>query len=152
MKTKTERPEIVEPPCWKVSPVDLSELLRQLPNLAPGNSILCLEGVDAPDIETYLHERPATYENRTNQGLLKMRPKIFYMPITEENLQDLASLSEKHAEPEVCSHLRVYRNGRVILSWHDLPFDPFYVSNEIDETVLKTFCRAVEGEYVAEAD
>jgi hypothetical protein len=152
MKTKTELLEIVEPPCWKVSPVDFSEFLSQLPNLAPSNSILCLEGVDVPDIESYLQERPATYENETNQGFLKMRPKIFYMPITEENLQGLASLSEKYTEPEVCSHLRVYWNSNIILSWHDLPSDPFYVASEIDEAVLRKVCGTLGCEYVMDAE
>lgn len=152
MKTKTELPKIVEPPCWNVSPVDFSEFLRHLPNLAPGNSVLCLDGVYVPEIETYLLDRPAIYENETNQGFLKMRSKIFYMPISEENLQGLASLSEGYAVPEVCSHLRVYQNDKIILSWHDLPFDPFYVANEIDEAVLRKFCGTLGYELVIEAE
>ncbi len=152
MKTKTELPWFVEQPCWKISPADLSEFLRQLPNIAPSNSILCLEGGGAPEIEAYLLKRPATYENQTNQGFLKMRPKIFYMPITKENLQGLAALSERYAEPEVSSHLRVYSNGKILLSWHDLPSDPFYVANEIDEAVLKKFCSILGCEYVMDEE
>lgn len=152
MKTKNELPEIVEPPCWKVSPVDFSEFLRQLSKLAPNNSILCLEGIDVPDIESYLQRRPATYENETNQGFLKMRPKIFYMPITEENLQGFAALSERYAEPEICNELRVYRNGKIILSWHDLPSDPFFVASEIDEAALRKFCGALGCEYVMDVE
>jgi len=152
MKTKAELPEIVEAPCWEVSSVDFYEFLGQLPYLAPSDSVLCLEGVDVSDIEAYLQKRPAIYENETNQGFLKMRPKIFYIPITEENLQGLASLSERYAEPEVCSHLRVYRNGKIILSWHDLPSDPFYVVKEIDEAALRMFCSNLGCEYVMNAE
>src|SRR5688572_6707730 len=117
MKTQQELLEIVEPPCWRVSPVDFSEFLRQLPKFVPSSSILCLEGVITPEIENYLQKRPAIYQNETNQGFLKMRSKIFYMPVSEENLEGLASLSERYAEPEICSHLRVYRNDKIILSW-----------------------------------
>lgn len=152
MKIKTELPEYVDPPCWKVSFVDFSEFLRHLPNLAPSNFILCLEGVDVPDIESYLQKQLAIYENETNQGFLKMRPKVFYMLITEENLQGLASLSERYAEPEVCSHLRVYRNDKIILFWHDVPSDPFYVASEIDEATLRKFCGALGCENVLEAE
>ncbi len=81
-----------------------------------------------------------------------MRPKIFYMPITKENLQGLAALSERYAEPEVSSHLRVYSNGKILLSWHDLPSDPFYVANEIDEAVLKKFCSILGCEYVMDEE
>ena len=142
MKSETKLPEIVEPPCWKVSPVDFSEFFRQLPKLVPDNSVLCLEGVYVPEIEAYLQKRPASYENETNQGFLKMRPKIFYIPITEENLQNFALLTERYAEPEVCSNLQVYWNDKIILSWHDLPSDPFYVSEEVNEFVLKKFCSS----------
>ncbi|HEY0077558.1 MAG TPA: hypothetical protein VGB73_02860 [Pyrinomonadaceae bacterium] len=152
MKTKAELPEIVESPCWEVSPVDFYEFLRQLPHLFPSNSVLCLEGVDVPRLAAYLRKRPAAYENELNQGWLNMRPKIFYMPITEENLQGFAALSERYAEPEVCSHLRVYRNDKIILSWHDLPSDPFYVANEIDEAALRKFCSALGCEYVVDAE
>lgn len=152
MKTKTGLPEFVESPRWRVAPVDFSEFLRQLPKLAPLHSILCLEGVGVLEIESYLQERPAAYENEIGQGFLKMRPKIFYTPVTEENLQSFAALSERYAEPEICEHLRVYRDGKVILSWHDLPSDPFYVSSEIDEADLRKFCGALGGEYVLEAE
>jgi hypothetical protein len=152
MKTKTELPEYVEPPCWKVSPPDFSDFLRYLPTLARNNSILCLEGVDVPDIEAYLLERPAIYENETNQGFLNLRPKVFYMPITEENLQGFVVLSERYAEPEVCNNLRVYWNDSIMLSWHDLPSDPVYVVKEVDESVLKKLCGVLGCGYVMDTE
>ncbi len=152
MRTKTELPEYVEPPCWKVSPSDFSEFLRHLPNLMPHNSILCLQGVDNPDIEAYLLERPAIYENETNQGFLKLRPKIFYMPITEDNLQSFAALSERYAEPEICNEVRVYWNDGIILSWHDLPSDPIYVVKEFDEAALRKLCGILGCEYVMDTE
>jgi hypothetical protein len=152
IKTRTELPEIVEPPCWEVSPPDFSEFLRHLPVCAPGGSVLCLEGVNVPELEAYLLGRPATYDNKTNQGFLKLRPKIFYMPITEENLRGFAALTEGYAEPEVCSHLRIYRDDRIILSWHDLPSDPIYMVKEFGEVVLKEFCERLGCEYVLDAE
>ena len=152
MKIRTELPEMVNLPCWEVSPPDFSTFLRHLPSFAPGGSTLCLEGVNASDLEAYLLERPAAYENEINQGFLKLRPKIFYMPVTEENLRGFAALTEKYAEPEVCDHLRAYRGGSIILSWHDLPSDPIYVAKEIDEFLLKDFCERLGCEYVMGAE
>jgi len=150
MKPRPELPEIVGPPCWEVSPPNFSEFLQHLPAFAP-NSILCLEGVSARDIEAYLLERPAAYENETKRGPFGLRPKIFYMPITDENLRGFAALTERYAEPEVCDHLRVYRDNRIVLSWHDLPTDPIYFVKEYDENVLKQFCQRLGCEYVMEA-
>ena len=145
MKTRPELPEMVEPPCWELSSPNFSEFLQHVPALAP-NSILCLEGVSAPDVEAYLLERPAAYENDTNQGFLGLRTKIYYMPITEENLRGFAALTERYAEPEICDHLRVYRDNRIMLSWHDVPFDPIFVVKEYEEYVLKEFCEKCKCE------
>ncbi|HEY9283800.1 MAG TPA: hypothetical protein VIP46_10130 [Pyrinomonadaceae bacterium] len=152
MKANAELAEVVGPPCWRVSPPDFYEFLRSLPALAPGDSVLRLEGVEQGNVEAYLLGRPADRENETDQGFWKLRPKIFYTPVTEENLAGLAALSERFAEPEVCAHVCVYRGDRIILSWHDLPSDPIYVSREIDEAALKRFCEILRCEYAAEDD
>jgi hypothetical protein len=151
MKAGTGLPSYVEPPCWRVSPPELSAFLRHLPAVVPPDAIFCLEYGDAPEIEAYLRERPAAYENETDQGFLKMRPKVFYMPATGENLWGLAALSERYAEPEVGNSLRVYYGGRVMLSWDDLPGDPIYMAKEIDEPAVRRLCEMLGSEYVTEA-
>jgi hypothetical protein len=150
MKANNKLPEFVDPPCWRVSPPDFYEFLRHLPGFAPNGSVLCLEGVSDRDIEAYLLERPAAHENRTDQGFWKLRPKIFYTPITEENLRGFAAVSERYAEPEICDHVCVYLGDRIVLSWHDLPFDPLYVAQETDEGALQRFCKALGCDYAAE--
>jgi hypothetical protein len=138
---------------WTVSPPrDLSEFLRHLPSLVPNDSILCLEGVIDSEIETFLKQRPAKYENETKQGFLKLRSKIFYMPVTEENLHRFALLSENFAAPEICGHLRVYHNDKVILSWYDLPHDPLNLANDIDKTALEKFCEILDCSYAKQVE
>ena len=142
----------VDPPCWRLSPPsDFCEFLRELPNFVPENSTLALEGTGAYDIESYLQDRPAKYENETDQGFWKMSPKVFYMSVTLENLRGLADLSERYNELEVCSHLRVFSNDQIILSWHDLPFDPIYISNRFDEVSLKKVCDVLGCESLSYA-
>ena len=112
MKTKPEPPDTVNPPCWRISPPrDFCEFLRRLPNLLPEDSILSVESGGAPEIEEFMSERPATYDNEIDQGFWRLRPKILYMPITEQNLRELADLCEKRAEPEVSNTCR--RTGRI---------------------------------------
>jgi hypothetical protein len=146
-----ELPSYVEPPCWRVSPPDLADFLRHLPAFIPPDAVFCLEAGPAPEIEAYLRERPAAYENETDQGFLKMRPKVFYTPATGENLHGLAALSERYAEPEVCNSLRVYYAGRIILSWDDLPDDPVYIAGEVGEAAVRRFCEMLGSEYAARA-
>ena len=148
MRTGPNLPQFVDAPCWEVTPPDLTKFLEELDAFVPSGSVLCVEGTGTPDIERYLEARPGPFENETNQGFLKMRPKVYFMPITAKNLQGLASLSTAHAELEVCSHLRVYRDETIILSWHDLPSDPFYVASTINEAALRKFCGTLGCQYV----
>jgi len=148
MGTGKDLQPFVNPPCWEISPADLTRFFRELSAFAPAGSVLCLEGGDAPDVEDYLEGRPTAIKNQTNPGFLKMRPKIFFMPITSENVRDLADLTEVHAEPEVCSNLQVYDDEKIILSWHDLPFDSLFVVSTIDEAAVRKFSEALGCEYV----
>jgi len=151
MSRSIELPPSVDPPCWEVSPPDLTGFICELSAFVPAGSVLCLEGGDAADVEQYLQARPGPIENETNQGFLKMRPKVFFMPITRENLSGLGDLTEVHAKLEVCSSLRVYDGEKIILSWHDLPSDPIYVASAIDEAALRKFCEALGSEYLFRA-
>lgn len=151
MGTGKDLPQFVEPPCWEVTPADLTKFLEELDAFVPSGFVLCLEGVNALEIEHYLEARPGPFENETDQGFLKMRPELFFMPITADALSGLASLSNVYAEPEVCSHLRIYYDETIILSWHDLPTDPFYVSSAISEAALRKFCDALGSQYVFDA-
>lgn len=139
---------MVKPPCWQTQPADLAVCIAELRALSPEGSILCLEGVIAEDIESFLKARPSTFENETDQGFLKIRPKVYFTPITVESLFGLASLAEKQAEPEVCDGLRVYEGERLILSWPDVPFDPIYIASTIPEVAVSRFCKSVGSQYV----
>ena len=112
MQTGIKLPPWIDPPCWEVSPPDFTRFMGELSSFAPVGSVLCLEGGGAVDVERYLEARPGPIENETSQGFLKMRSKVFYMPITPENLRGLRSLTERHAEPEICSSLCVYEVKR----------------------------------------
>jgi hypothetical protein len=151
MKIKSELPTMVEAPCWRVSPADLCAFFYHLPTLEGDQDVLCMEGIGLAEIERLLQARPAIYENETDRGFLNLRSTILYTPVAEDTCSALAAICQNHAEMEVCSHLRVYRNDQIILSWHDLPVDPFYLAAEIDEDRLRQFCTALGNEYVWDA-
>ena len=145
----TELPQFVNSETrWRISKVpDFPTFLRNLPILVPTDSVLCLEGTPDDDIEVFLSERPAIYPNQLNQGFLSMRPKLYYIPVTRENLQRLGDLAEHHAEPEICDHLRVYNKGRAILAWHDIMDDPIDIDNQIDESSVNAFSKELGTTY-----
>jgi hypothetical protein len=146
-------PAFVDAPCWKVSPpCDFPEFLRQLARLLPDDAVLYIAGTPAPEVEAYLLARPSIFVNRLSTGFFGLRAKDFYMPATAENLRGLADIAENFAEPEVCDHLVVYRDGQAVLHWYDLPADPFYVSDTTDETRLRDVCRNLGCHYELETE
>ena len=46
--------------------------------------------------------------------------------------------------------LKVYNDGRIMLSWDDLPGDPIYIAEEIGEEVVRRFCETLGSEYATE--
>ena len=70
-----------------------------------------------------------------------MRAKTYYTPLTVETARALGELAENHAEPEVCSHLRVYSEDRALLAWHDVVNDPVYLDGTVDEERVFAFCH-----------
>ena len=61
---------------------------------------------------------------------------MFHLPLSGTNLGDLRELAERHAEPEVCDHLVVYREGEVLLWAHDAGSGDVMVSRKLpDEAV-----------------
>jgi len=144
--SEAEIPAFVAEPCWKIlPPIDLADFFQHLPKLAAENSILSIEASSVvSEIESYLSERPGEKPNENSHGVIFRTPKIFYMPITEENLAGLAVLSERYAEPEGCDHVLVFDGGKIILNWYDVPADPIYVAEEISEGKVKNLCESLK--------
>jgi len=109
-----------------MSPPNLCDFFRHLPASCLERNPRTRIGRRSRDRGIFLHN-PALYANDLDQGFLKWTSKVFYTPVSETNLCQLAVLSDNYAEPEVASALRVYSDGRIVLSWHDLPDDPIYI-------------------------
>lgn len=102
---------------WEVSSgKDLPSFLRGLIDLVPSESILYLEGgTPTKEIELYLEERRANKITKVALGTIWPRPKCFHIPISSENIEGLAKLTEKIAVPEAAIHLHVYKEDKVLL-------------------------------------
>lgn len=136
--------------CWKISPVEnFPNFLRALVDLVPAVSTLYLEGGSPKkQIRVYMEERAAKNTTKVAMGTIWPRPQIYHIPITKENLEGLAKFAEKTVSPEICVHLHVYKDKKVLLEWYDAFFtDPFYASKEIEEDKVKEFCKKLKTNY-----
>ena len=140
----------LKPPFWRAGPVrDLTIFLRALIDFVPLGSILYLEGgTPTGDILNFLENHKAENTAKLALGTIWPRPKTFHIPITPENLESLAELTEKRATPEAAIHLHVYKDDKVFLQLYDAFFDdPFYITKEIPEEKVKEFCDRLNTKY-----
>lgn len=139
-------------PAWSVTGIDdASEFFRLLPSLIPSGSVLFLEGVYSDAIIDYLKQHPSEHRLKIAGGTIWPKPRCFHILITEETALDLARLSESCANPEVCSHLHVYRDEQVLASWYDAFDDPLRISTSIPEERIQELCRKLDRAYQLES-
>ncbi len=55
----------------------------------------------------------------------------------------LADLAERCAEPELAVHFHAYRDGEVLLEWHDAFTQPMLLAASLDENTVREFATAL---------
>ena len=139
----------VTTPQWKVANgATLPAFLRALADLAPNGSILYLEGGTPPaKLLKFLNEHSIPEQSHVAMGTIWPRPATFHLPAVRENLLTFASLAEHCQTPEVAIHMHLYHQGHVLLQWYDAFFDPFYISKEVSEDMVRKFCETLSINY-----
>ena len=136
---------------WEVQgPWDLPSFLRSLTLIVPHDAILYLEGgCHTKLLKDFLDARCVPELSRLARGTWG-KPFMDHLPATPENLRSLADLAESCAEPEVATHIHVYKDNEVLLQWYDaFSGDPVYLSSAIEEEALRTFCDQLSLNYQA---
>lgn len=79
------------------------------------------------------------------------RSEKFRCEFTERLINELASLSERHAEPELLDHLFVYKDNEPLLEWHDAFDNVILISRSIHEEVVSGFAHELGLNYTEAA-
>ncbi len=123
---------------------DFYALLGAIDEAMPKNSVLCLEGTSvASDVVAFLEPRQASERPAIEANTLWPKPQLFHLPLADTNLNDLRSLAENHAEPEIADHLMVYRDGSVLLWAHDAGSGYVALSRSLPEETIQHFRDAL---------
>jgi len=138
-------------PHWVLSKVrqrQFGAFLHALSDLVPAESVLCLEG-GSPDeeIRTFFENRRFEHPVQIEKGISWPKPECYHMPITRENIEGLALLTERHAFPEIAIHIHVYHGEKSLLEWHDIFSRSFYASKDIPEERIREFCKVLGNKY-----
>jgi len=132
-------------PFWEVEgKTTFAALLRALAEFLPDGCILYFEG-GFPDREllAFFDKRAIPEQTHVAVAILWPRPMYYHVPATQPNLVELSVLAMSRAEPEMAVHFHVYRDGKVLLQWHDAFSDPMLMDGDIPESQVNSFAEGL---------
>ena len=137
---------------WELDKGNISstEFFRSLPQYFPEATTFFAEGssVSSDVIHCYLsHLEKGDYL----PGMQTIFPKSgkYRCEFSKELMEELAILSEHHAEPELLDHLSLYKNNEPILEWHDAFANILLVSKIVGEERVRNFANNFGFSYEA---
>lgn len=133
------RLEEAEP--WKVTPTrDVERFLRALPLLVPQGSIIYFEGTGEPHVREHLGRISIPPQAQVALGTIWPRPDTYHVAVSQDSMEDLATFLDKEPAGVFCAHCHVYRDGAILVGWHDAFMDdPMYVSRTVSEDLVREF-------------
>jgi len=81
-------------------------------------------------------------------GTIWPKSSVFHVLATEQFVRRLATLTAKHAEPEICDHFHAYKDGHGLMQWYDAFDLPLLIDESITEASLQSFCTKLGVQFV----
>jgi hypothetical protein len=111
------------------------------------DSVLYLEASRrhvAPELVEFLEANPAPQAMEVAKGTRAPKSAKFHLVVSKRNLDRLREIDGHHATPEICDHLVVYREGRVLLTAYDAGHGDVYVSKGLPSDLIARIRRIIE--------
>jgi hypothetical protein len=134
---------------WEVSPLrDSTGFFLALRQLLPAGCILCLEAPLHAQLRQFLASHPASCNMMVVAGTEWPKPAWYHVEASTENLERIEEVTRRDcAEPEICTHLIVYKDSQILLSWYDAWLDPMELSSCFAESEVRDFCGRLGTTY-----
>jgi hypothetical protein len=117
---------------------------QHLPELLPADSILYVEGTSiAPDVAAFYSSHRARNAVDVVRDTIAPVPDIYHFTFSPETCAALRQFTEQHPVAEMFDHIKAYRGGRLLFTFHDA-FDGWLLVSELlpDDAVAR-FCQAL---------
>jgi hypothetical protein len=136
---------LADPDPWCVSPTkDVERFVRALTALMPAGSVAYFEDTAEPHVRRYLEGIAVPSQVRLAIGTIWPRPDSYHVPLTAETMEALAAFLDQNPAGFFCAHCHVYRDGVVLLEWHDAFIDdPMYISRTLSADAVARFAHAL---------
>lgn len=147
--TMTSRRTIDHANGWRISGVRSAEqFFRAVQLLVPEATHVFLEGTPDPDVVAVIAAHAEQTEYAAPVGTLWSWPgpnQRFTLRASPLLFAALSEAGARHAEPEICCHLHLYREAEPLVHWFDAFLDPLVVSKAIPRERVERFCSEVGG-------
>lgn len=134
----------------------LDILLEALEAGMPADAVVYVESAGfTEDVLAALAALPAAPkgQRRTDlRGTLWRSPRSFHLPVRTGVLGLLRELEKRHASPEVCAHLAVYRGEEILALAHDAEGGALLVGRTLPPEAVEKMRRIVERDAAAPSD
>ncbi len=132
---------------------DMKAFLVELEYLIPEGSVLYLEGssVLPKNLKTFLEENTLRDKPKIPKGTLWPKPIYFHIPIANTKIKELANLTKNLPTFQVAVHIHIYKNDKLLIQWYDAFSDPIFISLDLPEDKIKTFCNKLNINYKKES-
>ena len=116
--------------------------------LLPPGTILYIEGTSiVPEAARFYEIHRAKDSVFVTRDTIFPVPDVFHVTMEPETITGLLDLLAKRPRQECFDHLKGYRQGRLLFTFHDA-FDGYLlISEQVLESKVGTFCRALEVSY-----
>lgn len=130
---------------WRLSPTrDVKRFLRALPLVAPEGAVAYFEDTAESHVAEYLRGVGIAPLSEVAVGTIWPKPDCYHVPVTRDSMEGLAAFLEASPAGLFCVHCHVYRDGLVLLEWHDAFINvPMYMSRAISEDVVREFANSI---------
>ena len=145
----TSQAMLEESSCWRVSGIRTAEtFFRALSLLVPDATHMFLEGSPDSEIQSLLADSAADADYAAPVGTMWSWPQKnqrISVRASSELFLRLSETASRHAEPEICCHVHLYRGHEVLVQWFDAFSDPLLVSKSVPRERVDHFASAVGG-------
>ena len=77
-------------------------------------------------------------------------PEVYHIDATPDVVIGIADLVSRRPIKELFDHVKGYRHGRVIFTFHDAFKGSFLVANSVPEAKVSAFCEVLQVSYTRE--
>jgi hypothetical protein len=131
----------------------LDTLLEALDAGMPPDAVVYVEGTAfADDVRAALAALPSVPEEQRRadlRGTLLPVPESFHVAVRSGVLGIMRELEQRHAAPEVCTHLAVYRGDEILALAHDATDASLLVGRKLMPDAVEKMRRIVERDAAA---